>query len=87
MIRDALRAGVGGGVGSGAGELPLPSLDIARLDPDRIGARAAQYSKVQESSAHWAPRSASRGVLDVRGTSDNGRTRKLGSDRIFVHRM
>ena len=33
------------------GALPLPSLDIARLDPDRIGATAAQYSKVQESSA------------------------------------
>ncbi|USI75488.1 MULTISPECIES: hypothetical protein [unclassified Sphingopyxis] len=33
------------------GELTLPSLDIARLDPDRVGARAAQYSKVQESSA------------------------------------
>jgi hypothetical protein len=33
------------------GELSLPSLDIARLDPDRIGARRAQYFKVQESSA------------------------------------
>jgi len=58
-------------------------LDIARLDPDRIGARAAQYSKVQESSVLWAPRFASRGVPDVRGTSDRGRTRKPGSDHPF----
>jgi len=26
-------------------------------------------------------------VLDVRGTSDHGRIRKPGSDRLFVHRM
>jgi hypothetical protein len=26
-------------------------------------------------------------VLDVRGTSDHVRTRKSGSDQLFVHRM
>jgi len=62
-------------------------LNIARLDQDRNSARAAQYSKVQESSALCAPRFARRGVLDVRGTSDHGRTRKPGSDHLFVHRM
>jgi len=61
----------------------LPSLDIAWLNPDRIGARAAQYFKVQGSSALWAPRFASRGALDVRGTSDRGRTRKPGSHCFF----
>jgi len=51
------------------------------------GARAAQYSKVQESSALRAPRLGSRGVSNVRGMPHHGRTRKPGSDRLFVHRM
>jgi len=58
-----------------------------RLDPgsDRRKGRA-----IFQSSGKFSPMSArfaSRGVLDMRGTSGHGRTRKPGSDDLFVHRM